>query len=99
MNFLLLYELNNSKEIYPYWQYDKFNFENMDETQCKREFLFLRSHVYDLKIVLKIPEKIVNCQAPVNLKVLLYQTVWLGMFLGLMKEDTMIALCFLNQAC
>ena len=47
--FALLYELNNSKEIYPFWKYDKFDFENMDKAQCKREFLFLCSHTYDLK--------------------------------------------------
>ena len=34
----------------------------MDEPQCKREFRFLRSHIYDLKNVLNIPEKIVTCQ-------------------------------------
>ena len=46
-----------SKEIYPFWKYDKFDLENMDEAQSKREFRFLRSHIYDLKNVLNIPEK------------------------------------------
>ena len=36
--FVLLYELNNLKEIYPFWKYDKFDLENMDEAQCKRKF-------------------------------------------------------------
>ena len=64
--FVLLYELINSKEIYPFWKYDKFDLENMDEAQCKREFRFLRSHIYDLKSVLNIPEKIVTCQRTVS---------------------------------
>ena len=67
--FALLYELNNSKEIYPFWKYDKFDFENMDKAQCKREFLFLRSHTYDLKKKKNIPEKIVTCQRTVSSRV------------------------------
>ena len=47
--FALLYEFNDSKEIYPFWKYDKFDLENMNKAQCKREFLFLRSRTYDLK--------------------------------------------------
>ena len=46
--FVLLYELNNSKEIYLFWKYDKFDLESMDEAQCKREFCFLHSDIYDL---------------------------------------------------
>ena len=55
-----------SKEIYPFWKYDKFDLENIDEAQCKREFRFLRSHIYDLKNVLNIPEKIVTTQLLVS---------------------------------
>ena len=60
--FVLLDELNNSKEIYPFRKCAKFDLENMDEAQCKRQFRFLHSHIYDLKSVLNIPEKIVTCQ-------------------------------------
>ena len=63
---VLFYELNNSKEIYPFWKYNKLNFENMDEDQCKREFRVLRSHIDDLKNVLNIPQKIVTCQRIVS---------------------------------
>ena len=38
----------------------------MDEVQCKREFRFLRSHIYHLRNVLNIPEKIVTCQRTVS---------------------------------
>ena len=38
----------------------------MDEAQCKREFHFLRSHIYDLKNVLNIAEKIVTCHRTVR---------------------------------
>ena len=34
--FVLLYELNNSKEIHPFWKDDKFDLENMDQAQRKR---------------------------------------------------------------
>ena len=64
--FVLLYELNNSKEMYPFWKYDKFDLENMDEAQRKREFPFLRSHIYDSKNFLNVPEKIVTCQRTVS---------------------------------
>ena len=29
--FVLLYELDNSKDICPFWKYDKLDLENMDE--------------------------------------------------------------------
>ena len=38
----------------------------MDEAQCNIEFRFFRSHIYDLKNVLNIPEKIVSCQRTVS---------------------------------
>ena len=34
--FVLLYELKNSKEIDPLWKYNKFDLDNMDEAHCKR---------------------------------------------------------------
>ena len=34
--FVLLYELKNSKEIDPFWKYNKSDLDNMDEAQCKR---------------------------------------------------------------
>ena len=58
--FIFFCELNNSKEIYPFWKYGKFDLENMDEAQCKREFRFLRSHIHELKNALNIPVKIEN---------------------------------------
>ena len=67
--FVLLHELNNSKEIYLFWKYDKFDLENMDEAQHKGEFSFLRSHIYDLENVLNIPEKIVTCQRNVSSRI------------------------------
>ena len=30
---LLLYDLNRSKYIYPFWKYEKFDLETMDEAQ------------------------------------------------------------------
>ena len=51
--FVLLYELKNPKEIDPFWKYNKFDLDNMDEAQCKRKFCFLHSHVYDLENVFR----------------------------------------------
>ena len=50
----------NELVFFPFWKYDKFDLENMGEAQCKREFCFLRSHIYNLKKVLNIPKKIVT---------------------------------------
>ena len=33
--FAVLYEENVSREVFPYWKYDRFSFDDMDETVCK----------------------------------------------------------------
>ena len=63
--FVLLYELNNSKEIYPFWKGDKFDLKDMDEAQCKREFRFLHSPIHYLKNICQRTE---NSYLPENSK-------------------------------
>ena len=60
--FVVLYELNCSKEVYPLCKFDRFQLENMDEAQCRRDFRFSRQHVYELKDASNIPDKVVTSQ-------------------------------------
>ena len=63
--FVLLCELNNSNEIYPFWKDDKFDLKDMDEAQCKREFRFLHSPIHYLKNICQRTE---NSYLPENSK-------------------------------
>ena len=47
--FAILYDLNKTKspEI-PYWQYDKFDLESMNDDECRTEFRFEKEHLYNL---------------------------------------------------
>ena len=38
--FFLLYELHLSREIYPYWIFDKFDLSAWDEARCQSETRF-----------------------------------------------------------
>ena len=58
--FALLYDLNKSREIFPFWKFEKFNLESLDEAQCRTEFRFIKSHIYELAVALNMPEKIVT---------------------------------------
>jgi hypothetical protein len=35
-DFVYLYQTNQSREIFPYWKFDKFDFESWDDTECQR---------------------------------------------------------------
>ena len=41
--FILLNDINQSKNDYPYWAYDRFDLENMDDTETWSEFRFLKT--------------------------------------------------------
>ena len=58
--FALLYDINKSREIFPYWKYDKFDLRSFDEAQCRTEFRFIQSHINELAVVLNMPDKIVT---------------------------------------
>ena len=49
VEFAILYDLNKTKspEI-PYWQYDKFDLESMNDDECRTEFRFEKEHLYNL---------------------------------------------------
>ena len=37
VEFTVLYEENYSREIFPYWKYDKFDLDGWDDAECKVE--------------------------------------------------------------
>ena len=63
--FVVLYDLNCSEEVYPFWKFDQFQLENIDEAQCRRDFHFSRQHVSELKDTLNISDKVVTSQKTV----------------------------------
>lgn len=60
--FVLLYDANKSREIFPYWKYEQFDFSFWSNTECKTELRFEKNDVYILLHLLGIPNKIVCCQ-------------------------------------
>ena len=43
VEFTVLYEENYSREIFPYWKYDKFDLNGWDDAECKVELRFDKS--------------------------------------------------------
>ena len=60
--FALLYDENSSREIFPYWKYQRFDLDLWDDTECKTELRFSKNDLPDLLDVLDIPEKIICSQ-------------------------------------
>ena len=58
-------EENYSREISPYWKYDKYNLDNWDGTECKTELRFAKSHPNALLNVLGFRDKFVCSQRTV----------------------------------
>ena len=60
IEFALLHDLHRSSNPdIPYWKYEHFNLEDMEEDECKTEFRFFKKDIYDLAAILQIPEEIV----------------------------------------
>ena len=38
IEFILLYDANKSRRIYPYWNFERFDLENFDDAQCFTDF-------------------------------------------------------------
>ena len=56
---LLLYDLNKSSNLkLPYWSYDQFDLDLLNDDECKPEFRFYKRDVYVLAEVLQIPDQI-----------------------------------------
>ena len=39
-DYVSLYSTNQSREIFPYWKFNKFDFESWDDTECYKELRF-----------------------------------------------------------
>ena len=60
MEFLLLYELNFSRNPdFPYWSYARFQLDYMNDSECMAEFRFYRNDIYILANLLRIPEHVI----------------------------------------
>ena len=59
--FVCLYDLNRSKNLdYPYWNYQKFDLEELTDDECWSEFRFFKRDIYKLQEVLNIPDEILT---------------------------------------
>ena len=61
-DFVYLYDTNQSKSLFPYWKFDEFHLENLDNVECRAEFRFRKTDIPILLNILNIPERIVCCQ-------------------------------------
>ena len=59
--FVLLYDQNKSKKVFPYWKFEAFNFESWGDVECLTELRFNKSYIPKLIQCLGIPDRIV-CQ-------------------------------------
>ncbi len=56
---LLLEDLNRQRNPqFPYWRYDKFDLEQLEEDECKAEFRMKRGDVYRLVEMFGFPEQL-----------------------------------------
>ena len=56
IEFKILYDINNSRNDYPYWNYDPFNLDNFTDAETWSEFRFYKNDIYRLKEALEIPD-------------------------------------------
>ena len=60
--YLLLYDINYSREIYPYWNFSRFDLDDWDDTRCRTELRFAKNDLDELLHVFGIPDKISTIQ-------------------------------------
>ena len=59
---IFLYDLNWSKNLdYPYWNYERFDIDNLTDAECWSEFRFLKNDIFVLKDVLRVPDTVRTC--------------------------------------
>ena len=55
--FLYLYDISRSDNLdHPYWNYNSFKLEDLDDAECWSEFRFYKHDIYRLKEVFHIPD-------------------------------------------
>ena len=63
--FVLLYDANQYKNIYPYWKYKLFDIGTIDEEQCFIDFRLAKNDLHVLVDVLNIPDRVITTQGTV----------------------------------
>ena len=57
--FLLLFDINQpGTPEFPYWKYNAFDLDALDETECEAEFRFLKSDIYTLSRTFNLPDDV-----------------------------------------
>lgn len=57
---LLLYDLQQSKNLYfPYWKYQRFDLDLLENDECIAEFRFFKEDILSLRNILQFPERFV----------------------------------------
>ena len=54
--YMLLYDVNKSRKIYPYWNFEKFDLGNIDDAQCLTDFHIRKNDIFRLKECLQLSE-------------------------------------------
>ena len=57
-----LYDVNKSREIYAYWNFERFDLENFDDSQYLTDFRIRKNDIFRLKECLQLLENIVCSQ-------------------------------------
>ena len=66
-DFVLIYDINLRSNLHlPYWIYDCFSLEDMNNDKCKAEFRFLREDIYTLHDIINIPGLLQWCKSNQN---------------------------------
>lgn len=59
--FVLLYDENTSRNPdFPYWEYERFDLDELSEAECKADFRFYRNDIYTLAYALQLPPTILT---------------------------------------
>ena len=58
--FLMFYDMRRTRNLnLPYWKYEKFDLDHLENDECVAEFRFQKDDIYDLPGVLQVPDEIV----------------------------------------
>ena len=65
LKILLLYDADQSKDIYSYWKHELFNIGTIDEEQCFIDFRFTKNNFHVLLDALNITDRVITTQGTV----------------------------------
>ena len=61
-DFALMYQNNQCRSVFPYWKFNRFDFDAWDNSECYTKLRCRKNDLPALLANLKIPEKIVCSQ-------------------------------------